>query len=394
MPVMALPDAPRLSEFEQESIITLLNSVRDSRFGSLDEHNEFLVDSANSVLRYRDQVASFAEVPVVGECVFAIRGAMLKNDFRTRGPFGSIFSDILGFASAITSARKTFRERKRAADERKREAILAANRRERIEALEYARNLEKWQNSASRDPPSDAESEDTISLGSAPPSPSKDTEVEPAEERALPEAGPQSPIQAALSPLVGLTHLMCGVSLTAPTSPPPSPTDSMPSLLTASSSSSSSPSQPDQGWTGFYAARAHLFRKSVLGVTKVPSSPLARARIIRDPRSPPVFHNTLGAFRRLPGPLVSVPPSRNSEDTSSDSMPASTALIASGSTRNGSSTRSSRRNRARAARRRAAKAKKMAQLVVKTAPTRSTNPCGFCSLGGHSVQMCPDLVVY
>jgi hypothetical protein len=75
----------------------------------------------------------------------ALRNSMVRAGFRTNAPFGDVFSDILGFAKEANRPFRLLTARRAAAEERERNTELAANRAEKLEALDWASRLEKFQ---------------------------------------------------------------------------------------------------------------------------------------------------------------------------------------------------------------------------------------------------------
>ncbi|KAF7297647.1 hypothetical protein MKEN_01387800 [Mycena kentingensis (nom. inval.)] len=217
-------DIPLLTEAEKTKVLDVHHQLVDARFDSDAKLDVFLVSAADFLIALHDKLESFVTEKAVGEAVFAIRGAMLKRNFRTEGPHGATFSEILGFARDISAVRKLRRERKKAAVVREQQAQAADNQFERLDTLAFAANKQR---ELSRRHPS-PDSEDAISLGSAPPP----SPINPDPMLDNPD----------VSDFVYLTHLFSGVRLASPAQPPtPS---SMPALLTASDSSRRSPSPP------------------------------------------------------------------------------------------------------------------------------------------------------
>ncbi|KAJ7088180.1 hypothetical protein C8R44DRAFT_752011 [Mycena epipterygia] len=224
---MSSLDAPRLTKAEEDAIRTLHKSVRATRYEDSVDQDAFLVASARSVLQFRDQVASFALTPEVGECVFAICAQMQLNNTRLGTPPDDVFSSITDFAGEIVRTRQLYRDRKRAQDARVCAAEGVAARAERREALKYAAKLR--QKNLSPD-------EDTVSI----PSDDEEPDVRKRPRSLTPPTGTAnmdtaSPIQARstalLSPLAELESLMFSIRLSSPTvAPPASPLSPAPSL--------------------------------------------------------------------------------------------------------------------------------------------------------------------
>ncbi|KAJ7057405.1 hypothetical protein C8F01DRAFT_1307613 [Mycena amicta] len=229
-----MPNHLLLSASQREAVISLGNVVGDSVHQDISARDAFLVDSAQEIMRYLPQAQSFIESKAIGDSLFAIRNEMVCNSFRTSGPFGRVYSDILSFCAAINTGRRVQRERQRGADERKHDAEAAANRRERLEALEYASRLAEWQ--ANPLPPcATPSSERSISLSDG----DGHTVVE---ESASPEYSPPSPIgpDMAMNNSPGLSPIE---GMTVPMTPPSSPHPSLPELISASNSSESTSSE-------------------------------------------------------------------------------------------------------------------------------------------------------
>ncbi|KAF7304890.1 hypothetical protein MKEN_01203300 [Mycena kentingensis (nom. inval.)] len=273
-----ISDAPLLSDADHDFITGLGNLMRDAKHENTAAHDSFLVEQAKRFLVYRPQLVSFAHPGPPRDALNFLRHAMVRNGFRKDGPFGAIFYDLLGFAQEANRVHGVLRDRKLAADDRRRNAAAAAARAERLEALDYAARLAAWQaaplpNSASEDESGVlGDDEDAISLGSV----DEDTLVDVVEDAGpasvpddhpapTPESGssmsslgleidsnlastasgnsPLSPIEDYFS--AQLNQLMRDFRLTPtlPATPPPSPHPSLPELITASSSTVSLPLQ-------------------------------------------------------------------------------------------------------------------------------------------------------
>ncbi|KAJ7933387.1 hypothetical protein B0H13DRAFT_2306781 [Mycena leptocephala] len=151
--VSVLPGS--LSKNDEAVVRKLFKVIRATKFEDPVDQDAFLVESANTVLRFRPQVASFALVADLGECDFA--GEILRK-------------------------RQTFRERKRANTDRAHVAEGMAARIERNVALEYASNL------ANKSPVSP--NDDVVSI------PSSSDESGAEEPPRVSKPPPPSPIQA------------------------------------------------------------------------------------------------------------------------------------------------------------------------------------------------------
>ncbi|KAJ7306270.1 hypothetical protein DFH08DRAFT_824720 [Mycena albidolilacea] len=154
---MSAFDAPRLSLADEAAIRKLLKTVRATRYEDPVDQDAFLVASANSVLPFRPQVASFALVSEVGECVFTLRSALHSNNARLPNPSADTLTAIQDFAGEIACKRQLFRDRNHAQADRARAADGVAARAERRAALKHAARVNK--------PPST--DEDAVSIPSS-----------------------------------------------------------------------------------------------------------------------------------------------------------------------------------------------------------------------------------
>nr|GAT43391.1 predicted protein [Mycena chlorophos] len=388
-----------VSDAQHDDIIILGNTVRDSKHANIAERDAFLVESANNILQYRSLVPSFVESQPLANAVFTIRNAMVQNNFRTSGPFGRVFSDVNRFAAAINTGRRVQREHRVAAQRRARAVKAAADREERLEALEYANRLKAWHQS-----PFYETSEKTISLGTPEPEP------------AVPVAPPSSPVVTepkvgtaqALSPieadLVGLDKLMSGLRLTVPT-PPSSPHPSMPDLESVSNSSEESASSPEQSQPnpGLTVGASQTLRGIPSELGRPVQSPLLHRRLnalMLTPYVPtPYPHpDTFARYHHQRAVDAPHPMRTNSSVGLSLSTRPSTACPASGNALAGKSnasgpaqerprTRRGHRGGARVAARRAL------LKALSPQPIRPIKHCHFCSLPNHTIRDCPDLVV-
>ncbi|KAF8187666.1 hypothetical protein K438DRAFT_1936498 [Mycena galopus ATCC 62051] len=141
---MVSPIPGSLSKSNEETVRKIFKTIRATKFEDPVDQDSFLVDSANTVLQlqFRPQIASFALVPELGECIFTIRSMMHANNARLGTPFSDAFISIQDFAGEIVRKRQMFRERRRAHIDRMRAAGGAAARIERNAALEYAANID------------------------------------------------------------------------------------------------------------------------------------------------------------------------------------------------------------------------------------------------------------
>lgn len=107
----------------------------------------FLFSSINypflqpSQLQFRPFISSFAQLPDVGETVFAIRNQMQANQPRLGGSPTKLFATLQDFAGEIVRRRQLMRDRKRAQTDRVRAAEGVAARAERRAALQYSEQL-------------------------------------------------------------------------------------------------------------------------------------------------------------------------------------------------------------------------------------------------------------
>ncbi|KAJ7055883.1 hypothetical protein C8F01DRAFT_1373383 [Mycena amicta] len=408
---MSFSTSAVLSESQRDAVISLGNVVRDSVHQDLSARDAFLVDSAQSILEYRPHSLAFIKSNILSESVFAIRDEMVRNHFRPSGPFGAVFSELLDFVGVINTGRRLERERQRAADERHRDLQAATDRRERMEALEYASNLAAWQ---------DRESTISLSDGGC---------KTPADD--IYKTSPSSPIApdmsvdtfcAILSPIevchleefVSLSQLIAEMRLTIPTTPPTSPHPSLPDLVSASDSSESSysplspsplvlaptDSRPSNGIPGstrlhpaIYHPEWRRLRPSMSAMQHAPS-----------PTSMPTVKSPTPL--RLP-PVVAVPlqPKAKSVGVWRASTPRSDASLASGSvssgnfkplpkkkwTRNGRRAAQIRRLRHQLAH--ALATVESHRAIIDANNTRAIDSCRSCNELEHIIRPCPALTV-
>ncbi|KAJ7321548.1 hypothetical protein DFH08DRAFT_818410 [Mycena albidolilacea] len=213
---MSTFNLPRLSQSDEAAMRKLHKTIRATRYEDPLDQDAFLVASATSVLEFRAQVASFALIPEVGECVFAIRALLLANNPRLGQSTNEVLSAVQDFAGEIARLRKLFRDRKNAQAERLCAAEGVAARAERRLALEYSAKLEK---------PEPALDEDVVSIPLAmkgptltpPPSPMGNNITNLPSDVEVRSAAP-------LSPLAELDSLMVTLTLSSPSFFPPIPT--------------------------------------------------------------------------------------------------------------------------------------------------------------------------
>ncbi|KAJ7701340.1 hypothetical protein B0H16DRAFT_1483508 [Mycena metata] len=128
---------PCLDKSQEDSVRALFKSVRATKYEDPVDQDAFLIASARSVLHFRPQAASFAASSDIGECVFAIRAALVSNNIRLTTTPDPIVNSISDFAGEIVRLRQTVRDRKRAQSEQLRAEEGAAARAARREALEF-----------------------------------------------------------------------------------------------------------------------------------------------------------------------------------------------------------------------------------------------------------------
>ncbi|KAJ7176534.1 hypothetical protein C8R46DRAFT_1029866 [Mycena filopes] len=197
---------PRLDQTEEDAVRALHKSVSATNYEDPVDQEAFLVASARSVLHFRQQVASFAASSEIGECIFTIRAALVRNNLRLATSPDPILSSITDFAGEIVRLRQDIRDRKQAQKERAHAENGAAARAARREALDFAakRELNK------SDP-------DTVSIPSDDEQPIEP--LHPSPLRVKPVSPPASPIPALLSPLHDLEGMMRSLRLSHPPVP-------------------------------------------------------------------------------------------------------------------------------------------------------------------------------
>ncbi|KAJ7429207.1 hypothetical protein B0H11DRAFT_2266610 [Mycena galericulata] len=127
-----------LSKGDESIVRKLLKSVHATKYEDPVDQDTFLVECTHSLLKFRPQVASFAQVAELADCVFTIRSMMHANGVRIGSPPSAVFASIQDFAGKIIRKHCIFRERQRANVERAKSAEGMAARIERGDALEYA----------------------------------------------------------------------------------------------------------------------------------------------------------------------------------------------------------------------------------------------------------------
>ncbi|KAJ7448071.1 hypothetical protein B0H11DRAFT_2248000 [Mycena galericulata] len=220
-----------LSKADETVVRKLLKVVRATKYEDPVDQDDFLTDSANTVLNYRSRIDSFAVVAELGECVFTIRSMMHANGVRLGKPPSATFISLQDFAGEIVRKRQLFQERQRANAERAKVVEGMAARIARNEALEYA--------SKQNDKPPISPDADAISIPSSSDDSAGDTQhaVEKcttspvqSEPAAIPRIS-QVRLATPLSPLNELGVHFGRLSLFTPLhAPPNSPLSSSPSL--------------------------------------------------------------------------------------------------------------------------------------------------------------------
>nr|GAT55359.1 predicted protein [Mycena chlorophos] len=362
---MPAGDAPHLSITERDSVLALANTVRDAVHQDVAERDAFLVKSANTILQFQAQVASFVESKDVGECVFTIRNALVRNGFRTGGPFGRVLANLNSFAAAITSARKVNREREAAAEARRLHTDRAVARRERLDALH----------------PLDDSDDDIVSLGTSDPSSSDTDGTDPLDEPAcnlsvVPVSSPApltvrpegSRLVADLTRMLSSTRLMNPDPVAPPPSPAPSSSPSLPAL------------EPIEPSTCRALVRFPEVKKARRGSRGRKNKGKTQSRLVLPD---PVLSRAGSVIPRRRLDFHVVPPRVDYIDDSGILTPRYVVSRASASTSYGSSNRS--RIPARALAR---------GPFPSNPPIRALKRCHHCGNRGHLVASCPELPVY
>ncbi|KAJ6629358.1 hypothetical protein B0H10DRAFT_2208764 [Mycena sp. CBHHK59/15] len=110
--VFVLPGS--LSKVDEAVVRKLFKVVHATKYEDPVDQDTFLIESANTVLQFHPQVASFVLIPELGECVFSIRAMMHASSAQLGTPFSDTFVSIQDFAGEILRKHQTFRERKHA----------------------------------------------------------------------------------------------------------------------------------------------------------------------------------------------------------------------------------------------------------------------------------------
>ncbi|KAJ7739442.1 hypothetical protein DFH07DRAFT_965729 [Mycena maculata] len=127
-----------LSKDDELIVRKLLKTVRATKYEDPVDQEAFLVESATTVLQFRPQVASFAQVADLADCVFILRSMMHASRARLGTPPNATFVSLQDFAGEIVRKRHIFRERQRANAEQARTRETTVARAERSDALEHA----------------------------------------------------------------------------------------------------------------------------------------------------------------------------------------------------------------------------------------------------------------
>ncbi|KAJ7835551.1 hypothetical protein B0H14DRAFT_3141990 [Mycena olivaceomarginata] len=157
----------QLSKSDEDAIRKLHKTVRATRYDDPVDQDAFLTASAHTVpfqLQFRPFISSFAQLPDVGETVFAIRNQMQANQPRLGGSPSKLFATLQDFAGEIVRRRQLMRDRKRAQTDRVRAAEGVAARAERRAALQYSEKLNQRASSPVEDTVSIPSSGDTTDV--------------------------------------------------------------------------------------------------------------------------------------------------------------------------------------------------------------------------------------
>ncbi|KAJ7651863.1 hypothetical protein B0H17DRAFT_1147538 [Mycena rosella] len=132
-----------LPKADQDAVRKLLKSLHATKYDDPVDQDAFLLDSANTLLRFRPYLASFAMASELGECVFTLRSLMHVNNVRLGTPPSDAFLSLQDFVGDIIRKRQVFRERQRANADRARIAGGIAAQIVHSAALEYASHVNK-----------------------------------------------------------------------------------------------------------------------------------------------------------------------------------------------------------------------------------------------------------
>ncbi|KAJ6487289.1 hypothetical protein DFH09DRAFT_1339524 [Mycena vulgaris] len=281
-----------LSNPDEAIVRKLFKVICATKYADPVDQDTFLVDFANTVLKFRPQVASFAQVGNLAECVFTSRSMMHTNGARLGTPFSDAFVSIQDFAGKIIRKRQVFRDRQRANSDRLRVAEGMAARVQRHIALEHALNA-----GVKGSKPPSSPNEDTVSI------PSSSDESDPDEVPRTPKDSSPSPIwvdpanvqpssQAVpLSPLseldVRLGRLMLGTAHHTLPSSPLSPDQFLPDLVPDFTLGQHRLPVKGSGWKRGRTAERTEVHKPRAFLTRAPVVQCNSLRLIRLPFGPP-----------------------------------------------------------------------------------------------------------
>ncbi|KAF7296360.1 CCHC-type domain-containing protein [Mycena chlorophos] len=256
---MLANDQLALSASQRGELLALNASLLDLKKRDVASRDSGLLEAANAVLKFRQHVSTFAESQDLAKLVFLVRNEMTRNSFRKAGPFGSTYTAIVAFASAINTARRTLRLHQQTTSDRVPDAVPTTEQQDRVDALSYAARLDAWRASPFQIPsltasvPEPAVPAEPLSISISPAVP-KVEEGWPASPRdpdmALRTASPVlSPLPVRFTvDLRGIDALIAELRLMDPSAPAPLPSPvspSMPELESVSDSESSRSTSPE-----------------------------------------------------------------------------------------------------------------------------------------------------
>ncbi|KAJ6536515.1 hypothetical protein DFH09DRAFT_1324546 [Mycena vulgaris] len=157
--VVPVPIPGSLSKPAQDIVCKVLKTIRATKYKDPVDQEAFLLESANAVLPFRSQLASFVLVPDLGECVFTLRSMMHASNAHLGTALNEAFTSIQEFVGEIVRHRHVIRDRRLAHADHIRAAEGVATRIECSAALEHAASIEK---AAPRSP-----DEDCVSIPSS-----------------------------------------------------------------------------------------------------------------------------------------------------------------------------------------------------------------------------------
>ncbi|KAJ6626049.1 hypothetical protein B0H10DRAFT_2211568 [Mycena sp. CBHHK59/15] len=132
-----------LPKADQDVVRRLLKSLHATKYDEPVDQGIFLLESANTLLRFRPYLALFALLPDLGECAFTLRSLMHVNNVRLGAPPSDTFISLKDFVGDMIRKRQVFRERQSANADRARVAGGIAVQLVRNVTLEYASNMGK-----------------------------------------------------------------------------------------------------------------------------------------------------------------------------------------------------------------------------------------------------------